>query len=271
MMVQMISLPNFLRYFLQEGRGEREFLPIYKASLILVACSESFGGSDWSTAQTLLDAVLTAGANNEEYQGTIDALSLIWSTHGSVHHLDWGLDTLDLLATKKACAPDPREKFVLGLQETFRAGYRRVARHQWETFKVLSSDLGKDDQFNALNPPAFEVGVTTNGELLPNLSGRKVGIYTLTESAGWHAATALKRMFPGIDVRLNNDKVSTTSLVSLSRECERLIVATDSSKHAATDALKANRPKGADPLIYASGKGSSSIISALLNRLSESF
>jgi len=262
--VQMISLPNFLRYFLQEGRGEREFLPIYKASLILVAFSESFGGSDWSTAQTLLDAVLTAGANDEDYRETIEALSLIWSTHGSVHHLDWGLDTLDLLATKKARTPDPRDKFVLGLQETFRAGYRRVARHQWETFKVLSSDLRKEDQFNALNPPAFEDGATTNGELLPNLSGRKVGIYTLTESAGRHAAAALKQMFPGIDVRLNNDKVSTGPLVSLARECDHLIVVADSSKHAATDALKANRPKDASPVTYAAGKGSSSIIAALL-------
>jgi hypothetical protein len=263
-MVQMISLPNFLRYFLQEGRGEREFLPIYKASLILIAFSESFGESDWATAQTLLDAVLTAGANKEEYEDTIEALSLIWATHGNVHHLDWGLDTLDLLATRKACAPDPRDKFVLGLQETFRAGYRRVARHQWETFKVLSSDLGKDDEFNALNPPAFEDGATTNGELLPNLSGRKVGIYTLTESAGRHAATALEQMFSGIDVRLNNDKVSTGPLVSLARECDHLIVVADSSKHAATDALKANRPKGASPVTYAAGKGSSSIIAALL-------
>jgi hypothetical protein len=263
-MIQMISLPNLLRYFLQEGRGEREFLPIYKASLMLVACSESFGGSDWSTAQTLLDAVLTAGANNEEYRETIEALSLIWSTHGSVHHLDWGLDTLDLLATKKACAPDPRDKFVLELQKTFCAGYRRVARHQWETFKVLSSDLGKDDQFNALNPPAFEDGAATNGELLPNLSGSKVGIYTLTESAGRHAAVALEQMFPGIDVRLNNDKVSTGPLVSLARECDHLIVVADSSKHAATDALKAHRPKDASPVTYAAGKGSSSIIAALL-------
>jgi hypothetical protein len=256
-----------LRYFLPEGVGEREFLPIYKELLLLLSFSDALSESDWMTAQTLLEAVLAAGADRETYRDSVEAMSQIWQMHGSVQHVDWALDTIDLLAVHKAQDEDAQTGFVSKLLETFRSGYRRIERHQWATLQVLSGDLGKTDEFNGLNPPNFKSDATAGEATLPDLSGRKVGIYTLTDAAGRHAAAALGQLFPGVDVRLNHDKVATAPLVSLARECDYLIVTTDSSKHAATNALKANRPARASPLIYAAGKGSSSIISALLSRL----
>jgi hypothetical protein len=264
--VQMLVLPHFLRYFLPEGAGEREFLPIYKELLLLLAFGEACSDSDWTTAQTLMEAELAAGANRKTFRDAVDALSQIWEMHGSVHRVDWALDTIDLLAAHKA-QDDALTGFVSKLLDTFRSGYRRIERHQWATFQVLSADLGKTDEFNGLNPPNFKDDAPVGGATLPDLDGRKVGIYTLSDAAGRHATATLERLFPGIDVRLNHDKVTTPSLVSLARECDYLIVATDSSTHAATNSLKANRPARASPLIYAAGKGSSSIISALLSRL----
>lgn len=265
--VEMLVLPHFLRYFLQEGTGEREFLPIYKELLLLLACSDAFSESDWMTGQTLLESVLAAGADRETYRDAVEAMSQIWQMHGSVQHVDWALDTIDLLAVHRAQDEDALTGFVSKLLDTFRSGYRRIERHQWAAFQVLSVDLGKTDEFNGLNPPNFKGEATATGATLPDLGGRKVGIYTLTDAAGRHAAAALEQLFPGIDVRLNHDTVATAPLMSLARQCDYLIVTTDSSKHAATNALKANRPARTAPLIYAAGKGSSSIIAALLSRL----
>ena len=127
-------LPHFLRYFLQEGTGEREFLPIYKELLLLLSLQRGSKRVGLMTAQTLLESVLAAGADRETYRDAVEAMSQIWQMHGSVQHVDWALDTIDLLAVHRAQDENAQTGFVSKLLGTFRSGYRRIERHQWATF-----------------------------------------------------------------------------------------------------------------------------------------
>jgi hypothetical protein len=57
--------------------------------------------------------------------------------------------------------------------------------------------------------------------------------------------------------------VGSERLCSIAREADYLIVATRSAKHAATEFIKATRPSGKSEVIYPTGKGSTSILTAL--------
>jgi hypothetical protein len=139
-------------------------------------------------------------------------------------------------------------------------------------FQLLCEDLGKMGAFNNLFPSFGQAptdGSISETDLLKQrISGKVIGIYTLTESSGLRAQRFLQNWLPGLDVRVSNDHVGTDHLRNIARQSDYLIVAAKSAKHAATDFIKAERPADKSPLIYSSGKGSSSIMDALFKELS---
>ena len=72
-------------------------------------------------------------------------------------------------------------------------------------------------------------------------------------------------MFPTADVRVSNDHGGSEKLKVMARDSDYFILSSRSAKHAAFDFIKANRSKERLGLIYPTGKGSSSMVSALLN------
>src|SRR5208337_3190725 len=100
-------------------------------------------------------------------------------------------------------------------------------------------------------------------EIKSELDGRTIAIYTLAESAGQRAVRLLRDMAPTATVTLNNDLVCTDRLASLARQAELFVFAWRSSKHAAYYCVKNHRPEKL-PLLLPRGKGTASIIQALL-------
>ena len=74
-------------------------------------------------------------------------------------------------------------------------------------------------------------------------------------------------MFPTADVRVSSDHGGSDKLKVLARDSDYFIVSTRSAKHAATDYIKNNRSKERLDLIYPTGKGSSSIVTSLMQAL----
>jgi hypothetical protein len=101
---------------------------------------------------------------------------------------------------------------------------------------------------------------------LPNLAGKRIGIYTLTEAAGARAKAALKSMYPGCRVEVNSDLVCTAKLASLAEAADLFIFAWKSSSHQAfycvTDAMAPREP------VWAAGKGTASILRAVSDSFS---
>ena len=73
-----LALPNLLGFFLENGQGAPAFLPIYQNLLFLLGVSERFSAEDWTTTQTLLLAILDAGADEQVYHETVGALREVW-------------------------------------------------------------------------------------------------------------------------------------------------------------------------------------------------
>lgn len=261
--VVRLALPQLLRFFLPGGAGRSEFQAIYADLLLALAVDERFGGADWDSAQTLAWAMLETGVSIAEYRTLVEAAITIWNGRGDALRLDWALDLLDALAIVPLLDSEARDSFFTSVWKTFQAHPRRVQVQQREMFRLLSSDLGRSAEFEAL--PVLDTEESRSGEVdfTNYLRGRIVGIYTLEESAGSRAKSILKSLEGDVEVRLSHDHVGSERLRSLAREADYFIVMTRSAKHAATNFIKAERPVRLHEIIYAAGKGSSSLITAL--------
>jgi len=266
--VLRLAFPHLLGYFLKDGHGDPAFLHLYRTLLLLLGVSERFTSEDWPTCQTLLIAILDAGADTQAYSDTVGALREIWVRFGSAVRFDWAFDTLDLLVANPtpAAAAESRDAFFDAVRDRLSKDYRRVCPEHWETFRWLATDLDRTIDFEALQPKS-EATAAAKGKFADSLAGKMVAVYTLTESAGARAKSLLEHLFPGLEVRLNHDHGGTEKLKSLARESDYFVVATRSATHAATDFLKSQRPKGKSGLIYPTGKGSSSIVTSLTTAL----
>ncbi|ALO34576.1 hypothetical protein CMT41_07495 [Colwellia sp. MT41] len=96
-----------------------------------------------------------------------------------------------------------------------------------------------------------------------SLKDKLIGISTLTEKAGQRAAEMLQSLFPGVVVKLNHDKVATDKLKNLASSADYFIFCNKSAAHQSYYAVKAINKD----IIYCDGKGSSSILRAMLDKL----
>jgi hypothetical protein len=262
-----LAFPHIASFFLKDGLGSPAFLPVYRNLLLLLGLGERFSAEDCVTAQTLLLAIFDAGVDEEIYSEAVSSATELWNSFGSSARFDWAMDTLDLLACYPAAAPTVRDAFFDAVRDSLSRAHRRVGAEHWEIFKLLASDLDRSSDYQAICPKPGKGPQEDDRAGRPDISGKLVAIYTLTESAGRRAKSVIESMFPGADVRLAHDHVGSDRLKSLARESDYLIVSTRSAKHAATEFLREERPGNKLPAIYPLGKGSSSIVTALLSAL----
>ncbi len=129
--------------------------------------------------------------------------------------------------------------------------------------EFLVKDYGIDPE--AVSALSRIEKATTAGPVLPSLEGKTIGIYTLAESAGRRAKAALEKLFPGCKVVVNADLVATPQLAGLAKSADMFVFAWKSSSHQAFYCVKDSLVKG-EP-IWASGKGTASIVRAVLDNL----
>lgn len=259
-----LSIPHLVSFFMKDGVGAREYLSIYLALMDVLMLNDSFSSEDWNTTELLLTASLEAGLNNDQYAELLKNLGEHWSLRGGVVHLDWALDALDLLTMYAVLDTEPLGNFYTVVAIKIAEHSRKVRPNQWEMFKQLSDDLEFNSTFQAIASQHLEKAQLQD-EI--DLSGKFIAIYTLTESAGKRAAAVIEKIFPNVKVRVSNDCVGSDRLRVLARDSDYFVVSTRSAKHAATNFIKDNRPKHRTELIYPPGKGSSSIVSSLLNHI----
>jgi len=140
-----------------------------------------------------------------------------------------------------------------------RIGYHRLATHDFLPIEYLAHDYAVEPSAIAdLRPAAKHANGTDTGVVL---TGKTIGIYTLTEAAGMRAKAALKELFPTCTVEVNSDTVCTSGLTNLARTADIFVFAWRSSSHQAFFCVK-NALGGRDP-VYAAGKGTASLVNAV--------
>ena len=255
--VVRLCMPHIADYFLKNG-PQPAFRVLYLDLLLSLALDERFGGEDWGLAENLVFAIMETGPSRAEYEHLLSSLMTIWEERGDSRRIDWALDLLDLLTAAPAPDLGSRDAFFEIISASINKFARRLQPGQISLFKLLCGDLERAIPHFLPDPEK-----TANADAKDILAGKIVAIYTLDESSGKRARDLINIAYQNVDVRLSHDHVGSDQLKNLAKNADYFLIVTRSAKHAATNFIKDERPTDKRPVDYPTGKGSSSILTAI--------
>jgi len=240
------SLPELLKSILPEDGPVREFKPIYLNLAYILALDTAIGHDDLTAlanlAEAILECALSTDAQSNEFEDLLETLEAAWNHVAAPRHLDWALNVLDILIAFNVKQHAPVDRFFLQVTNGFREWSRRIRVDQWVMIEQLARDIGLADTLTGIQPDHDDSAGTAQS-LADRLAGQTVAIYTLTERIGRRAADIISSQFHDVRIQLAHDKVASDRLEQLSRNADVFIVNTWDAKHAATNAIQANRPE----------------------------
>ena len=257
------SLPLIISAFFPEGEPTAQATkPLAAVILLLIAMDEAVARGDLEILSTILSAILELGLSTQDYLTTIADLEAVQDRVTSYANLAWSLDVCEALAispSPSAEAGEARLRFFLKVVGQSRGFAHRLGAHDFLPIEYLARDYGVDPSAIVdLRPAVKPADDTDTGAVL---TGKMIGIYTLTEAAGARAKAALQELFPSCTVEVNSDTVCTSSLTNLARTADIFVFAWRSSSHQAFFCVK-EALGGRDP-VYAAGKGTASLVNAV--------
>lgn len=248
------SLPYIVEWARADPQWPRPALcPVYLALMTRIALSTRHGGAMIKSAAVLLESALRCGLSNAEYRDALEAVSAIADRAFNRNTAYDVLELADVAMSFPSVDPDAlTEAMATVLIATLRL-FERLTAGQRLACTRLACQIGWEKEI-----PELPEG---DAPLMSALTDMTVGVYTLTETAGRNAQAVLASMAPGIKVELNHDHDATAALSAMVARVDLCVVAWASAKHAATNFIKSRR--GSKPLVYALGKGASSLIRAI--------
>jgi len=248
-------LPKLISWLSERDISVSSEVP--KRTLESLAAGDHHAISDLSLAATCLRLLLNSSHSASDYQESLKSIAMIWEKLAAPRTIVEGINLFELIIDYP-CA-DENEKLMLW--QIFRgscvAHWRTIPRE----FRSLIAQLAEAlEESRASLPPESELTADNDADQV-DLSGQKLGIYTLTEGAGRRAKNVLAELFPGLNVELNHDKVATSALDNLAKTADYFVFTDKSAAHQAYYRVKDLR---GDDLLYPSGKGSSSIITKFI-------
>ncbi len=265
------AFPHLLAFFQRDPAWPRESLrALYRGLLEFVVYSAKGGAGTLGRIRDLSEAVLRTGTSSAEYKALVQSCADVWEEHASAVYLDWALDAVDLFATYPCPDRDARVGLLVAVVARLGQFHRRVEAEQWRFLRSLCDEFGQLDLLERVAPRDDGAGdPVAAADPLAGLGRRSVAIYTLTEEAGRRVKELLEQRCAGVTVRLSADHVGTDRLRDMARNADVFVMVTASAKHAATNFIEAHRPKDR-PLLRLNGKGSASIIRALVEYVAAS-
>lgn len=256
------ALPYLVAWLQRDPEYPRAALfPIYSALLTLVALGSARGNSTYESSQILIEALLSAGVDQKTYQELIADVEEIAGDGFGVNMIYWILEIVETFMNAATPDASARETLLHHILARISPIYARLSKLQRTAIGLLSSELGWS------LPSLSDVDVAESNESLADrLSGIRIAIYSLTESSSRQAKVALEKIAPTVTVDTNADHGGSPSLRALAENSDLFVMTWLSAKHAATDYIRQHR--GDRPLIYARGRGFSSILRAIEEHLS---
>jgi hypothetical protein len=253
-------------FFASEQTTSATLRPIAATLFLLIAMDDKLTGVDLELLVQLLDELLAMGLSEKNYVSLINDLEDVQNRVVSLSHLDWSLDISEMLAVApcpSASAREARLRFFSRALAGAQSFVHRLEQHHLIAISFLAKDFGVElDSSEFARARNQTVDASSTG-----LSGKKIGIYTLAESAGSRAKAALEEMYPGCLVEVNSDLVATPQLANLAATADLFLFAWKASSHAAFNCVQDAMPRGSKP-IFPPGKGTASILTAVKDSLS---
>uniref|UniRef100_E6PXS3 Uncharacterized protein n=1 Tax=mine drainage metagenome TaxID=410659 RepID=E6PXS3_9ZZZZ len=253
------ALPFFLEFF-ERSATDARLRPIYESLFLTVALDAYVSIPQILALLKIASARLDFGISAQEYSETLRILSSAIQGIESPAVTESALDALEMLIG--AACPDvhERQQFFLSVATVFRRWYRRIDAAQFALLRSLGEEIGVSDGIFEEEPASNSEDAST---IWTSLSGKKVAIYSLQESALRRTASVLRKLCPGVRVDTFHDHVGgSPSLRAASSTSDIFVLAIGSAKHAATGFIEDRRPKGLVTL-YARGQGSAGMLHAL--------
>ena len=260
------AVPQIFAGFFPDGvASSAAAKPIASLLFVLIAMDDALSRTDLDLLAQLASLLIEQGLSSSEYVSLMGDLEDVQKRIGSYAYLPWSLDVSEALAILPSPSDEARDARlkvflqVLGQATSFA---HRLAPADLMPIRTLARDYGVGPDAVSVLKRETEVNDTTT---LPDLEGKTIGIYTLAEAAGSRAKAALKQLFPGCRVVVNSDLVATAQLTSLAKAADVFVFAWKSSSHQAFFCVKNALAGG--KLIWAPGKGTASILRAVLDHL----
>jgi hypothetical protein len=249
------ALPVIIGWLRRDSDFPRPYLrPLYDAAWTLLVLGVRRGQAELEASGALFDGLLASGLPAGRYRELLnDALDL--SGDPGRRSAYWLLGLVECSIEHPSPDDEARREFwtaAVMRVDRFRA---QLTALQMAALERLALGLGI-----ALSSPVGESVTTEPGN--ERLAGRRIAIYTLTESAGRQAAVMLEALAPGVGVTVYADHVGSQALRAAAEGADIFVLVTWSAKHAATDFIRRHRPSG-KPLLYAPGRGATSILRAV--------
>ncbi len=230
-------------------------MPVYSSLLTLLALGSARGASIYGSSLVLVDALLSVGTDAGRYRDLIADVDEIAGQGFGVDMAYWILELIELFM--RSAAPDAaeRERLVHSILARLESIRHRLSSLQRAAVRSLAEEFGWDPD------PGIIAASGQRDDLGARLSGRTIAIYSLVENASRQAKTALETLSATVDIQLSSDHGGTSRLRALATNCDLFVIVWAAAKHAATDFIRDHR--GARPLVYADGKGVSSLLRAI--------
>lgn len=233
-----------------------ELVPIYSSLITLFALGTMRGRATYESSLVLVNALLTSGLDVKSYRALIADVEEIAGQGLGVDMAYWMLEIVEDFMRASAPDAEARQKFLHGALSKMAPIYTRLSGLQRAAIARLASELGwtlGSFQLNAA-PTEFDAFST-------RIKGMRIAIYSLTESSSRQAKAAIEEAAPTTVVDCNADHGGTARLRALAENADLFVMTWQSAKHAATDFIREHR--AGRPLLYAQGRGFSSILRAI--------
>lgn len=216
---------------------------------------------DLSIASDVIDEVerlLRAGCSASEFDEIVEFLVAAWANFLTDNAFGLSIRALEVLVGGQPSSSSIVNSFAGPLlARVTTANAERLDSADVTIAQALSDELGLGFE---LPRPTL---VDDDRARLDSWRGL-IGLYSLDENALHRARTCLSSMLPHAEIRIAHDKVSSQPLLTLAASASIMVIAWQSAKHSATDAIRG--ASTTDP-VYALGKGSTSLVRAVTETL----
>lgn len=220
-----------------------------------LALSETRSTQERDALTDLCERMLD-GASQSQYIEVLELLAYVLETDDSPYLVPWVLEILEVVAGYPVGETSARDQLASRAVGFLQRRSDRLTIENRLVASLVIEELGLAAE--SIRP----VSEYEPGQLGTWPNNTKIGIYTLTPGVGERVVGYVQSIHPNVSIQVNSDHVSTEGLRNLAQEADVFVIVSRSAKHAATDAIKDSRSKES-PILYPSGKGSSSIIKAL--------
>ena len=254
------AIPHLLTFMDRSARPAEVRGPVDHGIFEILVYGDPGSRSVQETLLIVLDRLLAAGPAPADYAELIGGVDATWDAIRSARTLDWLLDAVGLLADHPCPDQDARARlFREAVGKALRR--RRPDSVVLDVLSALAADLDLEDAVAPLLERAAIAAADTQAEPPSGAVPRRIGIYTLTESAAHRACSLLERRYPGVKVELNHEHDASALLDGFVGRADVVVMVIASAKHSATNAIR--RVCAPNQLIEVGSRGSTAIVRAV--------